>query len=109
MAQQWIVLFDSLGMDTLLPLDDLRQDDMIAILSGEQPVGGWNTRVIMMVHRARANQQRRAEVWAYDTADDFTEPDMREMWQDAPQGMADLVRDKGTCLYRASRPKEVIV
>jgi hypothetical protein len=109
MARQWIVLFDTLGVDTLVPWDDLKADDMLRILSGHKSTNRLNGRVNMMIMRAQANQQRWPEVWAYDTTDDFEEADMREMWHDAPQGMADLVREKGTCLYRTSRPKEVIV
>lgn len=109
MAHQWVVLFDTLGVDTLVPWDDLKQDDILEMLSGRKPKHRLNNRISIMITRARANQQRWPEVWAYDTLDDIEEPVMREMWHDAPQGMADLVRSKGTCLYRTSRPKEVIV
>ena len=109
MAKQWIVLFDTLGVDTLLPWDDLKADDMLTILAGRKSKDRLNNRVSMMILRARANEQRWPEVWAYDTTEDYEEEFMREMWHDAPQGMANVVREKGTCLYKISRPKEVIV
>lgn len=109
MARQWVVLFDTLGVDTLVPWDDLKQEAMLATLSGKQPKDRLNTQINMMIVRARANEQRWPEVWAYDTSEDYEVDFMRKMWEDMPQGMADMVRDKGTNLYRQSRPKEVIV
>jgi hypothetical protein len=109
MARQWVVLFDTLGVDTLLPWDELKGDDMLDILSGKKPKNRLNGRISMMIMRAQANMQRWPEVWAYDTADDIDEPDMREMWQTTPQVLADLVRQKGTNLFRHQRQKEIIV
>lgn len=109
MAHQWVVLFDTLGVDTLVPWDDLKQDDMLDALSGRRPKNHLNQRVSMMILRAQANMQRWPEVWAYDTTEDYEETFMRQMWQDSPQGMANVVREKGTNLFRHSRPKEVIV
>ncbi len=109
MAKQWIVLFDTLGVDTLIPWDELKGDDMIAVLSGKKPKNNGNQRVNIMILRAKANHQRFPEVWAYDTADDFEYEEMRKMWEETPQQIADLVREKGTNLFKYAREKSVIV
>lgn len=109
MARQWVVLFDTLGVDTLVPWDDLKQEAMLEKLAGRRPKERLNLQISMMITRAQANEQRWPEVWAYDTSEDYDVDFMREMWNDMPQGMADVVREKGTNLYRRSRPKEVIV
>ncbi len=109
MAHQWIVLFDTLGVDTLIPWDELKQDDMIEVLAGRKPKGYVDKRVNMMILRAKANMQRWPEVWAYDTAEDWSYEDMRQQWESAPQITADTVRRQGTNLFRHQRQKEVIV
>jgi hypothetical protein len=109
MARQWVVLFDTLGVDTLLPWDDLKGEDMLTVLAGKKPKDSINKRINMMVVRAQANIQRWPEVWAYDTSEDYEEPVMRQAWEANPQYMADLVREKGTNLFKHQRQKEIIV
>jgi hypothetical protein len=109
MAKQWVVLFDTLGVDTLIPWDDFKSDDMIAVLSGKNPANKGNKHVSTMVLRAKANHQRFPEVWAYDTAEDYGYEDMRKMWEDMPQAVADSVREKGTNLFKYAKEKSVIV
>jgi hypothetical protein len=109
MARQWIVLFDTLGVDTLIPWDEIKQDAMLDVLAGRKPKGYLDKRVNMMVLRAQANMQRWPEVWAYDTAEDYEYEEMRKIWEGAPQSVADAVRDRGTNLFRHQRQKEVIV
>jgi hypothetical protein len=109
MAKQWIVLFDTLGVDTLIPWDDLKGDDMLAVLSGKKPRDHGGQRVNMMIMRARVNHQRFPEVWAYDTAEDYDYEEMRSMWESSPQVVADLVREKGSNLFKYTREKSVII
>lgn len=109
MARQWVVMFDTLGVDTLIPWDDLKGEDMLTVLAGKKPKDSLNKRISLVVLRAKANMQRWPEVWAYDTSEDYEEPFMRQMWEDSPQHMADLVRKKGINLFKHQRPKEIIV
>ncbi len=109
MAKQWVVLFDTLGLDVLVPWDDLKGDDMLAILSGKNPAKKGNKHVNMMIARAQANHQRYPEVWAYDTSEDYDYEEMRQIWTDSPQHVADLVREKGTNLFKYTKEKLVIV
>lgn len=109
MARQWVVLFDTLGVDVLVPWDDLKGEDMLTVLAGKKPRDSINKRINMMVVRAQANMQRWPEVWAYDTAEDYEYEEMRKIWEGAPQSIADAVRAKGTNLFRHQRQKEIIV
>lgn len=109
MARQWVVLFDTLGVDVLIPWDDLKSEDMLTVLAGKKPKDSINKRINMMVLRAQANMQRWPEVWAYDTAEDYEYEEMRKMWEATPQSIADAVRAKGTNLFRHQRQKEIIV
>ena len=114
MSTQWVVLFDIEGVDTLVPWGELAQDRMMATLSGEDAgkVASPNHIVSRMMLRARFNGQRHPEVWAYNTQEDIAYDEMRGLWEDNPQYMADLVRSKGEQLYGdkpGTKRKPVIV
>ena len=109
MSKQWAVLFDSNGLDGLISCDEMRTEEMLKWIGGAKFDSKLSTYVTMMILRAQANPQRFPEVWVYNTEEDFTEEDMRKLWDDMPQRMADLVRSKGTSLYRFRKEKSVIV
>jgi len=112
MSTQWVVLFDNEGVDTLVPWGELVEERVMATLSGEKPPSSPNHIVSRMMLRARFNQQRNPEVWAYNTQEDIAYDDMRGMWEDNPQYMADLVRSKGEQFFGdkpGTKRKQVIV
>ncbi len=112
MSTQWVVLFDNEGVDTLVPWGELVEDRVIATLSGEKPPSSPNHIVSRMMLRARFNQHRNPEVWAYNTQEDIAYDDMRDLWEDNPQYMADLVRSKGEQFFGdkpGTKRKQVIV
>jgi hypothetical protein len=110
MCTQWIVLFDTEGLDSLIPWGDLMGDKIIGILSGEEyehPNNILNRTLL----RARYNLQRHPEVWAYNTADDMDADAMHELWIESPQYMANLVRTKGSQLFgdRSGTKKQPVI
>lgn len=55
--------------------------------------------VRMMSLRARFNPQRSYEIYSVNTDYSVTAEDMRTMFENDPQGSADLVRKRGNKLY----------
>lgn len=111
MATQWVVLFDNEGLDTLIPWSELVEETVMSRLSGEPRVGPNPQHVVSRtMMRARLNTQRNTEVWAYNTSDDIDVDTMRQVWDDSPQYMADLVREKGTNMFgkKSSRPPKIV-
>lgn len=108
MATQWLVLFDSQGLDWLIDCSTVQTEEVMRWMGGEKHKNVLGHQLGMMVLRAKANPQRFPEVWAYTTEDDISEKEMVEMWRNAPQNMADLIRQKGRCFYKFRRQKEVI-
>jgi hypothetical protein len=108
MSKQFVVLFDRCGVDTLIPCDEMKTREMLEWLGGKphQSELAYHIRIAMI--RAQSNHQRFPEVWVYDCEQDFSESEMREMWNESPQGMADLVRKKGKCLFKSPRDKQLI-
>lgn len=66
--------------------------------------------VRMMALRARFNPQRHYEIYSVNTDYSITAEDMRSMFENDPQGSADLVRERGNKLYsdREERRSRVI-
>lgn len=58
-----------------------------------------NSIVRMMALRARFNPQRHYEIYSVNTDYSITAEDMRTMFENDPQGSADLIRIRGNKLY----------
>ena len=52
-----------------------------------------------ILFRARMNPQRHYEVYTVQTDPSITKEDIIRMFEDSPQSMADLVRERGEKLY----------
>lgn len=108
MSKQFVVMFDRTGVDTLIPCDEMKTREMLEWLGGKPHKSELAYHVNIALMRARYNPHRSPEVWVYETEDDFEESEMRGMWDESPQGMADLVRKKGKCLFKSPRDKQLI-
>lgn len=108
MSTKWIVLFDSSGLDMLVPCDEIRTKEMLEWLGGKPHESELQRHAMIAKMRAMVNPQRFPEVWVYDCEEDYSLEDMRDLWEVSPQRMADLVRKKGSCLYKTPRERSVI-
>lgn len=108
MSTKWIVMFDRLGVDMLVPCDEIMSRDALQWLGGKEFKSELGRHVTLAKVRAMANPQRFPEIWVYDCQDDYSQDQMRKMWHHMPQSMADLVRKKGNCLYKTPREKDLI-
>lgn len=113
MCTQWVVLFDTEGLDSLVPWGDLAQDRMMTKLSGGEMKSENPQHIVSrLMLRARFNSQRSPEVWIYQTDTDIDYNEMQELWEADPQYMADLIRVKGEQLHGdkpGTKRKQVIV
>ena len=108
MSNKWIVMFGSEGWEVLIPCDDILIRDTLNWFSGDNSKGELNQHLMLAYMRARSNGQRRPEIWSYNTEQAFSEEEMQSMWNNRPQRMADLVRSKGSLIYKEYRNKSVI-
>jgi hypothetical protein len=106
--KKWIVMFGSEGWEVLIPCDGILIRDTLNWFGGDNSKGELNQHLMLAYMRARSNGQRRPEIWSYDTEQAFSEEEMQSMWNDSPQRMADLVRSKGSLIYKEYRNKSVI-
>ena len=60
--------------------------------------------------RARVNSQRHYEIYTVTMDGSITEDDVRDMFKDNPQAMADLIRVRGNKMYSDRlNQKEVLI
>jgi hypothetical protein len=105
MSHTYVLSWDSTGLEAVINISDIEKEQMWAVLSEtkENPNKGRpnsvNSIVNMLMLRARFNTQRHYEIYAIDTDDNISADDFKSMFDNNPQGMADLIRERGRRLY----------
>jgi len=109
----FLLSWDCNGLEACVPLHELQQQyeqaekervwTALAAKDGTDP-GNPIDREINRVYtsilfRARLNPQRHYEVYTVQTDPGISKEDMIRMFEDSPQSMADLVRERGERLY----------
>lgn len=105
MTHTYVLSWDCHGLEAVINISDIEKENMWAALSdiSENSNKGRpntvNSIVNMLMLRARFNTQRHYEIYAIDTDASITAEDLRQQFDDNPQGMADLIRERGRQLY----------
>lgn len=112
MSHTYVLSWDCTGLEAVVNISDIEKEKMWSVLKesdNEKSRGpSVNSIVNMLMLRARFNTQRHYEIYCIDTDDTITEEDLRSQFDDNPQGMADLIRDRGRQLYSDRvKPNEV--
>lgn len=93
-----LLVWDCLGLEYSCDLTNYEKDLMWSTLKGTQPtvrIPGLD----ILILRARANPQRNYEIYTVQVEPDVSLKDVQEMFNDSPQEIVDLVRDRGNKLY----------
>lgn len=97
-AQIYAAIFDTYGFEGIVNLSEMEDDFVIEKLRGnDSPTGKASHTVFMMGMRARFNAQRNVEAWAFKSNN--SEQDLWLTSQEAPQELANLIREKGVSVY----------
>lgn len=99
----YLAYFDSLGFECIL---DLTKHEKRAIWNALADKPQSKLPVFQMILRAKANPQRFPEIYSF-----WSELDLETLisyTKDNPQGLADLLREKGNPIYVTPRQKEII-
>ena len=95
----FLVSWDCTGLETCINVSKYEKAEMWAKLSDTEPPVSIGNAVQHLMARARANPQRHYEIYTFNVATGITEEDIREMFDNAPQTAADLIRDRGRKIY----------
>ena len=96
MSKTVFLMWDCYGLETAFSITDLDQQRMWAVLKGEDPNKiPVPLPIAALKIRAQANLQRGYELYLIETTDDITVDDIVKSFEDAPQQMAERVREIG--------------
>ena len=101
----FLFMWDMHGIESIVPItryEKWDQTQVMQILGGKQDrsePNPLNITLNAMTLRARYNSQRHYEIYCIDCDESITEDDWAIMWDDDPQGCAELVRERGIKIY----------
>ena len=108
----YILAWDMLGLEAVINATELDQQYVIDILSQRNTTEHPPSRLGIILHRlilrARFNSQRHYEIYAIEVDADIDEAALRQYFEDSPQVMADLVRDRGKKIFGDRLPRDQI-
>lgn len=100
MADQYLVMWCNDGLEAVINLTELEQEDLVYILkTGNSSRSKAGYYITMMSMRARTNSQRHYEIYGLTVSEGITEADVRGMFDDSPQTAADTIRRIGVKVY----------
>lgn len=109
MDYRYITLFDNLGFESIIDIsinDEAKVEEILNAGSLDKLEKNINSLITSILFRAKANEHRYPEIWIF-----WSEIEQKTLWnaaQENPQMMADLIRERGECLYKTHRPKAII-
>jgi hypothetical protein len=111
----FIIMWCSEGLECVVPYDQSKLDDgafMLAKLEGNENkyAKELNRQLFFMNLRARANTQRHYEIYALETSGGITKETIENMFEETPQIIVDLIREKGRKVFsdRANQSPRII-
>ena len=105
MSHTYILSWDCHGLEACINISDIDKENMWESLknTGDNSNQGRPQSVGSIVHmlqmRARYNSQRFYEIYTIDTEDGVSAEDLRALFENDPQGSAELIRERGRKLY----------
>jgi len=102
-TNSYIFAWDMHGIESIIPItqyEEWDRDRTFKLLKDEDP--GRNplySIVQTLLLRARYNSHRHYEIYAVDCNFDIGEEEWRKIWEEDPQGTADLIRNRGQKIY----------
>lgn len=94
----FLLSWDMLGIEAVINITDIEKDATWALLQSK-PGPRLSSIVNAVMMRARMNSQRHYEVYTVTMESSITEDDIKEMFEANPQGMAELIRERGRKVY----------
>jgi hypothetical protein len=95
-----LLSWDQQGLEAVINVTEYEKAAVWAALSDSKtPATNLNHIVTAVMLRARYNSQRHYEIYTINVAEGITEDDIRQMFEDAPQQAADLIRERGNKMY----------
>ena len=102
--RKFLAYWDCEGFECILDITTAERNMLMQTLKGEKVTNDIPLNQMML--RARYNSQRSPEIWVFTSTVDHDS--LCELSQNEPQMLADLIRERGTNVWRDSPSKQVI-
>lgn len=87
------------GLESIIPITEYEHEAVLNAIRIGSTVTKLNEIIWSMQLRARFNSQRQYEIYAMECDDELSEDDLRQCFDDDPQGIVDVIRERGLKLY----------
>lgn len=94
----YLLSWDCNGLEACINVSDIEKQAVWATLSNKEPPK-LNQIVSAVLLRARYNSQRHYEVYTVSVDKSISEYDLRGLFEENPQGAAELIRERGNKVY----------
>jgi len=110
MSNVFLLSWDCNGVEAVIDMSNYEKETVWAVLQEVDPPARLGSIVQHLILRARANPQRHYEIYTMQVESGITEEDVREMFDNDPQGSADLIRERGNRIYsdRITEPAKIV-
>jgi hypothetical protein len=105
---EFLISWDTNGIEAIVPVGKMREENIAAKLSGENPPHAIGSIYNMLTMRARFNPQRSPQIWGINVDDEIDENTLRNIADTTPQILVDVVKEKGVMFYGDKLQKSVI-
>ena len=112
MSETYILSWDQTGLEACINVTEIEKEEMWNTLKSVESNRTSKVGSILqsLTLRARFNTQRHYEIYAIDIANGITKEDLESMFNDDPQGSADLIRSRGRQLYSdRAEPNRILI
>ena len=107
-----LIMWDCYGIEAVIDVTAEEQNCLFDMIRGKtQTFHSWlKTTLQHLTLRAQANGQRNYEVYSIWVDENITADDITSAFEENPQNMADLIRQRGRVIFRNARgsQKQVI-
>ena len=104
--RKFLAYWDCLGFEGIWDITTYERQKLLADLKNTTVTAPVNLNAMML--RARYNPQRSPEIWLFTATDTIRQEELMDIARDNPQYLVDLIRGRGTSLYRNTPQKQVI-
>lgn len=95
----FILSWDMYGLESCIDATDLDKQYMWRTLQGNETPNPINSQLQALILRAKMNHQRHYEIYSIATVSEISKKDIIRQFEENPQGMAELIRERGTKIY----------
>lgn len=95
MHNRFLIVWNTLGLEEIVDIQDLEQQDTMNRLKNE-PARSIRETLNYFSMRARYNAHRIYEMYSIHTSEDVSKDDLVDLFEQDPQAAADLIRERGT-------------